>query len=88
MDLTQQVKNSLATTTFASMKKKPHKTQSKPPSAHQSALQSLANGDNPSYASTLRVVEHEGSKATFVVPQATRKPSCYCRNEIGGYFTS
>ena len=37
--------------------------------------QALANGNNPSYANTLRVVEHSGSKAPFVVPAPTRKPS-------------
>uniref|UniRef100_A0A061S7P1 Uncharacterized protein n=1 Tax=Tetraselmis sp. GSL018 TaxID=582737 RepID=A0A061S7P1_9CHLO len=88
MDLTQQVKNSYATETFASTKKKPFKGQSKPAREHQDSLQALANGNNPPYEATLRMVKHEGSKAPFRVPQPTRKPSCYCRNENGGYFTS
>mmetsp|Transcript_36218 Transcript_36218/g.64810 ORF Transcript_36218/g.64810 Transcript_36218/m.64810 type:complete len:89 (-) Transcript_36218:2878-3144(-) len=88
MDLSQQVKNSTATVRFSSMKQRPYQGQSKPATEHEGALQALANGDNPPYSTTLRVVEHEGSKAPFAVPQATRKPTGYCRNENGGHFTS
>mmetsp|Transcript_36380 Transcript_36380/g.92975 ORF Transcript_36380/g.92975 Transcript_36380/m.92975 type:complete len:89 (-) Transcript_36380:595-861(-) len=88
MDLSQQVKNSTATIRFASNKQKPYQGQSKPANEHEGALQALANGDNPPYSATLRIVEHEGSKAPFAVKQATRKPTGYCRNENGGHFTS
>mmetsp|Transcript_16700 Transcript_16700/g.41856 ORF Transcript_16700/g.41856 Transcript_16700/m.41856 type:complete len:105 (-) Transcript_16700:40-354(-) len=75
MDLSQQVKNSTATICFASNKQKPYQGQSKPANEHEGALQALANGDNPPYSATLRIVEHEGSKAPFAVKQATRKPT-------------
>jgi hypothetical protein len=51
-------------------------------------LQRLSNGEAVPYHETLRVVQHEGSRAPRVMSATTRKPPGYIRNESGGMFTS
>jgi hypothetical protein len=57
-------------------------------SSHHKGLQRLSNGEHVPYKETLRVVQHEGSRAPRVMSATTRKPPGYIRNESGGMFTS
>jgi hypothetical protein len=57
-------------------------------SSHHKGLQRLSNGEAVPYHETLRVVQHEGSRAPRVMSATTRKPPGYIRNESGGMFTS
>lgn len=61
---------------------------SKAVSEHHHGLQQLSNGEPVAYSATLRIVQHEGSKAPRVMSATTRKPPGYIRNESGGMFTS
>jgi hypothetical protein len=57
-------------------------------SSHRQGLQRLSNGEHVPYYATLRVVQHEGSRAPRVMSATTRKPPGYIRNESGGMFSS
>lgn len=58
------------------------------PHAHTPRTQALSDGQRPPYAATLRTVEHEGSRAAGAAPAKSQKPPGYCRNAIGGFYTS
>lgn len=57
-------------------------------SSHRQGLQRLSNGEPVPYHATLRVVQHEGSRAPRAMSATTRKPPGYIRNESGGMFSS
>jgi len=61
---------------------------SKDVTIHHQGLQRLSNGEAVPYSETLRIVQHEGSRAPRVMSATTRKPPGYIRNESGGMFTS
>mmetsp|Transcript_30275 Transcript_30275/g.55306 ORF Transcript_30275/g.55306 Transcript_30275/m.55306 type:complete len:88 (-) Transcript_30275:300-563(-) len=87
MELTQQVKNYIATSTLS----KPLpvlKDEDKGEYAHYKSLQALSNEENPKFKDTLRIVSHDGSRSPKVAPKTTQKHPGYIRNESGGYFTS
>ncbi|GBF92225.1 hypothetical protein Rsub_05307 [Raphidocelis subcapitata] len=90
MELSQQVKNFEATQRqLTAVASKQRQALASPEiERHQDALQELSNGLAPAYASTLRVVRHDGSRAPRAAPAKTMKPPGYCRNVIGGFYTS
>mmetsp|Transcript_59064 Transcript_59064/g.188633 ORF Transcript_59064/g.188633 Transcript_59064/m.188633 type:complete len:88 (-) Transcript_59064:101-364(-) len=87
MDLTQQVKNSLATIAMSKPSKKGGLISQAPPS-HRGALQQLSNQRPVAYSSTLLKVEHFEHTGPVQEEQQTRKHPGYIRNEFGGFFTS
>jgi len=87
MDLTQQVKNAIATAELTKPRK-PFISEDKDVRAHMQALQQLSNGKPVPYGSTLRIVVHEGSRAPLQPAQKTSSHPGYIRNELGRFFTS
>jgi len=88
MDLTQQVKNYQATLRHSQRQQPTFKEQDKTETDHGKALQALANGIDVKYQSTLRVVQHEGSRGPHLPPKQTQKHPGFIRNELGGTFTA
>ncbi|WIA07920.1 hypothetical protein OEZ85_007398 [Tetradesmus obliquus] len=88
MDLQQQVNNFEATIRQLTHKQVVPGKADKKPDSHEHALQAYSNGQAVPYSYTLRVVQHEGARATRVQSAKTQKPPGYIRNESGGMFTS
>ncbi len=55
---------------------------------HGLALQELSNGGNPSYESTVRIVEHPGARTMADPGTFAKKHPGFQRNNLGGFFTS
>ncbi|KAK9869008.1 hypothetical protein WJX84_010101 [Apatococcus fuscideae] len=88
MDLIQQVKNFEATKEHVCCRKVPFAAESCSVLQHKAALQALSNQKQPSYASTLRLVNHRCTKFPLQPPSNMHLAPGYIRNEMGGFFTS